>query len=257
MYGGQTLKPVQIPNLPTNDVVTLIIDGRAPQNIKEMLIQRKISIIQTSAHPDVYPAVAYHPDIILHHIEGNIIVYAPNTPQPLIDQLNGIGFVMKKGYTLLGNKYPDTIAYNIARVGNYAFHNTRYTDPVVKELLLERGIELINVKQGYSKCLTCIVNQNSIITSDIEIYRKADAVGMDVLLIEPDNSIRLEPFDMGFLGGATGLLGKNKLAFAGNLEVHKNFKEILGFLSLKTVDVVMLNDERLIDLGTIIPIMQK
>jgi len=238
-------------------VVTLIIDARAPQKIKEMLMQRKISIVQTSAHPDVYPAVAYHPDIMLHHIEGNIIVYAPNTPQILIDELRGRGFEMKKGYTLLGNKYPHTIAYNIARVGNYAFHNTTYTDPVVKELLLERGIKLIHVKQGYSKCLTCIVNQNSIITSDMEIYKKASEVGIDVLLIEPDKSIKLEPFDMGFLGGATGLIGKNKLAFTGNVEYHRNFKEILSFLSLKTVDVVMLNDERLIDLGTLTPIMQK
>jgi len=250
------LKPVHIPNLPTEDVVTLIIDGRAPQKIKEMLIKRKISIIQTSAHPDVYPAVAYHPDIMLHHIGENIIVYAPNTPQPLIYELSGRGFEMKRGATLLGNKYPHTIAYNIARVGNYAFHNTRYTDPVVKELLLERGIELIHIKQGYSKCLTCIVNQNSIITSDLEIYKKAKEVGIDALLIEPDESIKLEPFDMGFLGGATGLIGKNRLAFAGNLEFHKNFKEILTFLSLKAVDVVMLNDERLIDLGTIIPIIQ-
>jgi len=251
------LKVVEIPNLPTNDVATLIIDGRASQKIKEALIQRKISIIPTLAHPDVYPAVAYHPDIMLHHIGENIIVYAPNTPQPLIDELNEMGFEMKRGYTLLGNKYPHTIAYNIARVGNHAFHNTRYTDPIVKELLLERGIEIIHVKQGYSKCLTCIVNQNSIITSDLEIYKKAMLVGIDALLIEPDKSIMLESFDMGFLGGATGLIGKNKLAFAGNLEFHKNFKEILSFLSLKTVDVVMLNDERLMDLGTIIPIMQK
>ncbi|MHB8063298.1 MAG: DUF6873 family GME fold protein [Ruminiclostridium sp.] len=251
------MEPVQIPNLPTSDVVTLIIDGSASQEIKEMLIQQRISIIQTLAHPDVYPAVAYHPDIMLHHIGENIIVYAPNTPQPLIDQLSGIGFEMIKGYTILGNTYPHTIAYNIARVGNYAVHNTRYTDPVVKELLLERGIELIHVNQGYSKCLTCIVNQNSIITSDMEIYKKTNEVGIDALLIEPDKSIKLEPFDMGFLGGATGLLGKKRLAFTGNLEFHRNFKEILSFLSLKSVDVVMLNDERLIDLGTLIPIMQK
>jgi len=77
------------------------------------------------------------------------------------------------------------------------------------------------------------------------------------LLIEPDKSIILEPYDMGFLGGATGLIGKNKLAFTGNLGIHKNYKEILSYLSLKAVDVVMLNDERLMDLGTIIPIMQK
>jgi hypothetical protein len=221
-----------------------------------MLLGFDISIISTLAHPDVYPAIAYHPDIMLHHIGDNIIVYAPNTPISMIEALREIGFEMKRGAIFLGNKYPHSIAYNVARVGNYAFHNTKYTDPVIKELLYERGIEFIHINQGYSKCLICIVNQNSIITSDMEIYKKASEIGLDVLLIEPDKAIRLEPFDMGFLGGATGLIGKNKLAFAGDLRFHKNFREILSFLSLKAVDVVMLNDERLIDIGSIIPLVQ-
>ncbi len=251
------MKPVQIPNLPADDVVKVIIDGRAPRKIKDELIKRDISFIQTLAHPDVYTAIEYHPDIMLHHIEDKIIVYAPNTPKLLLDQLSEIGFEMIKGETLLGSKYPHTIAYNVARVGKYAFHNTKHTDPVIKELLLERGIELIHVNQGYSKCLTCVVNTDSIITSDVDIYKKVASVGIDVLLIEPDESIKLETFDMGFIGGATGLIGKNKLAFSGDLKLHRNFKEIMNFLSLKTVGVVMLNDESLLDLGTIIPIMQK
>lgn len=251
------MKPVNIPNLPTEDVTTVIIDGRADKQIKDALTARKISIIETMAHADVYNAVEYHPDIMLHHIEGNIIVYAPNTPEMLLTRLTDMGFDMRVGNTVLKNKYPDTIAYNVARVGNYAIHNTRYTDTVVRELLLERDIEFIHVKQGYSKCLTCIVDQNSIITSDADIYKKACQAGIDVLLIEPDASIKLEPYDMGFLGGATGLIGRNKLAFTGNLELHRNFREILSFLSLKNVDMVMLKNGALMDIGTIVPIMQK
>lgn len=251
------MKPVKIANLPTDDITVAIIDRRASNKIKKTLQRKSIKLIETLPHPDVYPAVACHPDIMLHHIEDNLIVYAPNTPQTLINELSENGFIMIKGQTILKNKYPFTIAYNIARVGKYAFHNTKYTDPVVKKLLLERDIQFIHVKQGYSKCLTCIVNQNSIITSDKDIYKKAMINGVDALLIEPDASIKLEPFDMGFLGGATGLIGKNTLAFAGDLKFHKNFKEIINFLSLKNVDMVMLNDGTLTDLGTIIPIMQK
>jgi rRNA-processing protein FCF1 len=251
------LKIVQIPNLPASDITTVIIDGRVSENIKRTLLEQGISVILTMSHPDVYPAVAYHPDIMLHHIEENLIVYAPNTPEPVINKLSAVGFELKKGETFLEKKYPYTITYNVARVGKYAFHNTKYTDPVLKDLLLERDIKFIHVNQGYSKCLICIVDQNSIITSDPDINKKAAAAGMDVLLIEPDESIMLEPYDMGFLGGASGLIGKNKLAFTGNLVFHKNFKQILDFLSLKHVDVVMLNDGRLIDLGTIMPILQK
>ena len=251
------MKPVEIPNLPTDDVSVVIIDKRAPNKIKEELKRQNILLIETLPHPDLYPAVAYHPDIMFHHIHRNIIVYAPNTPRQIIDELIDLGFDMLEGQTILKDKYPHTIAYNIARVGKYAFHNTKYTDPVVRKLLIERGIEFIHVNQGYSKCLTCIINGNSIITSDKDIYKKAKAAAIDALLIEPDKSIILEPFDMGFLGGATGLIGRNRLAFTGDIKLHKNYKEILKFLSLKNVDMVMLNDDRLMDLGTIIPIRQK
>lgn len=251
------LKPIRIPNLPTDKVEAVIIDGRASEKIKEILRQQEILLIETLPHPDLYLAIAYHPDMMFHHIEDNIMVYAPNTPQPLIDKLEGIGLEMIKGQALLKDKYPSTIPYNVARIGKYAFHNKKYTDPVIRELLENRGIEFINVKQGYSKCLTCIVNEDSIITSDMDIFKKALAIGIDGLLIKPDNCIKLEPFDMGFIGGATGLINKNKLFFAGDLKFHKNFNEILNFISLKNVDMVKINDEMLMDLGTIIPVMQK
>ncbi len=247
---------IKIPNLPTEAVTSVLIDGRAPQGIKDSLERLDIEVVTTLAHPDVYPAVAFHPDIMLHHIGSNIFVYAPNTPLALLEALRTKGFELLEGKTFLGNKYPGTIAYNVARVGKYAFHNTRYTDPLLKELLEAEGVELIHTNQGYTKCLTCVVDENSIITSDKDILASALKHGLDVLLIEPDEAIRLEPFNMGFIGGATGLINKNKLAVAGNLSFHKNYIKIMDFLSLKYSDVVMLNDDKLIDIGTIIPLEQ-
>lgn len=251
------MKPLQIPNLPHNDVSAVLLDSRAPVKVAQKLNQLNAEIIPVYPHPDVYTAVACHPDIMFHHISGNIIVYAPNTPCCTVDLLCRKGFDMRQGQTVLQNKYPGTIPYNIARVGNHAFHNTKFTDPIVRRLLEENGVELIHVKQGYSKCLTCVVDENSLITSDGEISKKAEAAGFDVLLVEPDKSIKLEPFDMGFIGGATGLISKNKLFFAGDILIHKNYKEINDFLSLKAIDMVIINDEPLIDLGTIIPVLER
>lgn len=248
---------IKIPNLPDGNVSCVLLDTRAPKKVIDELNNRNIEIVPVFAHPDVYSAVACHPDIMFHHISGNIIVYAPNTPPQIIEVLCAKGFEMIMGETFLNNKYPGNIAYNVARVGSFAFHNIKYTDPVVKKLLEQQGIRLIHVKQGYSKCLTCVVDSNSIITSDRDIHRKAVGVGLDVLLIEPDNSIKLEPFDMGFIGGATGLIAKNKLLFTGDITLHKNYQEINDFLSLKAVDMVIIKDEHLIDLGTIIPISQE
>ncbi len=244
------------PNLPENSVKTVIIDGRVPVSIIRSLEKEGIAVVPTAPHPDVYTAIAYHPDIMLHHIGGSIIVYAPNTSQRLVDTLRDMGFNLVSGHVRLEDKYPGTIAYNIARVGKFAIHNTKFTDTVTKALLIEEGVEFIHTNQGYAKCLTCIVDSNSIITSDTDIYKASTEAGLDSLLIDPHEAIRLEPFNMGFIGGATGLIGKNKLAVAGNLSFHKNYKKILDFLSLKHVDVVMLNDDKPIDIGTIIPIEQ-
>lgn len=251
------MKPVKIPNLPTGRVTTVIMDGRMPPGVKKKLSLLEVDVIETSAHPDVYPAVACHPDIMLHHIGEATIVYAPNTPRHILEKLKAAGFETVKGYARLGNKYPATIPYNIARVGNFAFHNTKYTDPVVKELLTGKGVEFIHTNQGYSKCLICIVDSNSILTSDADIHKKAVNAGLEVLLVAPDPAVVLKPFEMGFLGGAAGLLSDNLLAFTGDLVFHKNYTKILDFLSLKAVDVVMLNSGKLMDLGSILPIRQK
>nr|WP_242855733.1 hypothetical protein [Ruminiclostridium josui] len=194
------MKTVKIPNLPDGNVSSVILDMRAPKKLIDELKNRKIDIIPVLEHPDVYPAVSCHPDIMFHHISGNIIVYAPNTSLQIIELLCKKGFEMIKGETFLHNKYPGTIAYNVASVGKYAFHNTKYTDPVIKKMLDENGVQLIHVNQGYSKCLTCVVDSNSIITSDQDIYRKATSVGLDVLLIEPDTAIKLKPLIWGLLG---------------------------------------------------------
>lgn len=245
------------PNLPDRSVSVVIIDGRASENIVKSLLKMNIQVVKTLPHPDVYPAIAYHPDIMLHHIGQNKLVYAPNTPKKLLDNLREQGMDMIEGQTRLGRKYPGTIHYNVARVGNIAFHNTRYTDAVLRLELESQGVRLIHVNQGYSKCLTCIVDENSIITSDADICKKALSAGIDVLLIEPDTAISLPPFNMGFIGGATGLIAPGKLAFSGNVKPLKNSKEIMHFLGLKKTDVVMLSDEQLLDIGSIIPICCK
>nr|WP_242855734.1 hypothetical protein [Ruminiclostridium josui] len=53
------------------------------------------------------------------------------------------------------------------------------------------------------------------------------------------------------------MIAKDKLLFTGDITLHKNYKEINDFLSLKAVDMVIIKDEHLIDLGTIIPVTQE
>jgi dihydroorotate dehydrogenase len=113
----------------------------------------------------------------MHHLGSEKIIYAPGTNTEFLDALKAYGFRLIEGKTVLSDSYPGNIAYNAARVGNYAIHNFRYTDPLLKDMLEKTGVEFINVKQGYSKCSICIVDQNRIITSDKGIEKAAEKKG--------------------------------------------------------------------------------
>lgn len=245
---------IDIPNLPQADVRLVLIDGRTDGRIIGELRARGVESIATKAYPGLYSAISHHPDIFLHPIGGDRIVYAPGISPETLTALDGHGFCLIRGAAELGSRYPMNIAFNVARVGHFAIHNFRYTDPVVLEELKKLEVELINVKQGYAKCSVSVVDEKSIITSDKGIARAADKKGMDVLLIEPERGIRLPGLDMGFIGGSTGLLGRHQWAVTGDLDSLKSGPEIRAFLLSRNIEPVCLSPEQIVDVGSILPI---
>ncbi len=183
-----------------------------------------------------------------------MIVYAPGAAESVLGALSGQGFLLIKGEAELGDKYPASVYYNAARVGNFVFHNTKYTDKVLKENFFKMDIELVHINQGYAKCAISVVDENSIITMDKGIAKAAEKKGIDVLVIEED-AILLPGFKNGFIGGCTGLLDKGKWAVAGDIRKLKSYKKIEDFLLRKGVEIVSLSDESVVDIGTIIPLL--
>ena len=148
---------IKIPNLPTKNVTSVLIDYRT--NIKSIkkLNELGIKVYKTTRTNSLYDAVLGHPDMVIHHLLGNKFIISPEN----VDYFNNIpGIEIFAGRSTLKSSYPEDIAYNAARVGNYLIHNFRYTD----KLLLEKTEELIkiDVKQGYSKCSVCVINNNAI-----------------------------------------------------------------------------------------------
>lgn len=58
----------------------------------------------------------------------------------------------------------------------------------------------------------------------------------------------------GFIGGCTGLISKSELAFFGDISKHPSYSDIKGFLDKKGKKIVILSDESLLDLGSLIPL---
>jgi len=248
---------VEIPNLPEGPVLLVVVDGRISGKIEQKFRELGVKLIKTHAYPGVYEAISYHPDIMIHHIGGDAIVYAPGTHPELLNLLSDSGFRLIQGSCVPGPSYPENIPYNAARVGNFAFHNLKYMDPVLKRELDRQGVELVHVNQGYAKCSISVISSNCIITADRGIARTAEAKGVEVLVIEQEEAIVLPGVSSGFIGGSTGLIDKNRWLITGSLERLKSADKIFSFLSQKGFEIVQASDEQVIDVGSVIPLLTK
>lgn len=250
------LKFIEMPNLPQSPVRLAVVDGRIPVSAVASLESLGIGLIKTEQHPDLYDAIAYHPDIFLHHTGGNRIIYAPNTPTSLLLQLSKHGLDLTMGETVLSRKYPADIAYNAARVGRFYFHNLKYTDPVLRMTFDRLGLEPIDIRQGYAKCSISVVDEYSIITADMGIAKAAEKKGLEVLLIGAVQGIQLQGLDYGFIGGSSGLLDKRIWAVCGDACQLASYTDVSHFLNKKNIEIVSLSDSLVTDIGSILPLKQ-
>ncbi len=244
---------LQTPYIPSDSVKLAVLDYRADAQLEAALYSEGVSVIRTTPCKELYDAINGHPDILLHHTGENRIVLAPNVFDQLSPVLLKKGFALTKGATWLSRNYPENIAYNVLRVGSYAFHNTKYTDIRILEEFEKLNVKTIHVNQGYTKCSVCIINAATIITSDIKLANAAEKNGIESLLIKP-GGIELTGLNYGFIGGASGLIGNNKLAFTGCVENIPEANRIIDFLNIKGIEVKILTNKQIKDIGSIIPL---
>lgn len=150
----------------------------------------------------------------------------------------------------LGSSYPDDVLFNAVSVGDKLICNKKYISKHILEKAQNSGCEVICVKQGYTKCSTCVVDDNAIITADIGIHMAATSHGIDSLLIEQGH-ISLPPYEYGFIGGASGGCDDN-IYFCGDIHKHPSSKEIFAFLKKHNKEAVSLSDGELLDIGSIL-----
>lgn len=251
---GDLMNFINIPNIPKESIRLAMVDGRISCDLETGLKGMGIELLKTKAHLGLYPAISFHPDAVFHHLGERTIVYAPGAAKSVLDALLDRGFILVKGEKELNPTYPGSIYYNAARVGNLVFHNTKYTDRVLKENFFKMDVELVHVNQGYAKCAISVVDENTIITMDLGIARAAEKKGVDVLAIEED-AILLPDFNNGFIGGCSGLVDKVKWAVAGDIRKLRSYKKIEEFLRRKGVEIVCLSEDSVVDIGTIIPLL--
>lgn len=225
----------------------LIVDFRIHNEEKEYLITQGYNLLICPPSNLLYEAVCGHPDMLLHILDSNIVVHRDMNIE-FIQNLSLLNYKIHKSNSTLQTKYPYNIGLNALSIGNFFVHSVKFTDTNL--LALAKNKELINVKQGYTKCSTCVVNSNAIITSDVSIAKDLTMKKLDVLFIPPGDII-LTGLNYGFIGGATGLIEDKVLAFYGHLDHYMYGKEVLEFLKKHRVEPVFLRNGKLIDRGSI------
>lgn len=227
----------------------VIIDRKAPDEVKSNLSNNGYNIIESISIPSLYPAISSHPDIQICPIGPQVFVASPESYPYYQKELPQ--FTILKGDTVLKGTYPYDIAYNIAIVGNLAIHNTKYTDPIVAKACQDRNIHFLSVSQGYTRCNTVLL-QDAIITSDPSIYQAAISHQIDCLKIENDPAIFLEGFSYGFLGGCCGMMDLHTLSVCGNIRLHRNYAAIKDFCQKHQTSIKCLYDGHILDIGGIL-----
>ena len=226
---------------------TVIVDFRIHNDEKKCLISKGYNLLMCPPSNLLYDAVCGHPDMLLHISRNNIVVHK-DMSSDFIQSLVLQNYKVYKSKSALKMKYPYNICLNSLSIRNLFVHFINFTDKNL--LLVAKNKRLINVKQGYTKCSTCIVNDHAIITSDVPIAKALTLEKIDVLLIPPGD-ILLPGLNYGFIGGATGLIEDNVLAFYGHLDYYLYGKEVLAFLNKHKVEPVFLRSGKLVDRGSI------
>ncbi|WP_461613183.1 DUF6873 family GME fold protein [Clostridium sp. Marseille-QA1073] len=226
-----------------------IVDFRISNSEIKALQTLGCKVLKCPPSDKLYDAVCGHPDMLIHTISKSTLMTHLSMDKTFINLLqNDFNFDVIFSKNELKEKYPYDITLNAVNLKDYFIHNIKYTDEFLLKYMTDKT--LINVKQGYTKCSTVIVNDNAIITSDKSIVKALKETTINILLLPPGD-IELPGLNYGFIGGSCGLLDENHLVFYGNLESYKYGNEVLTFLDKYNITPIYLSDNNLIDRGSI------
>ena len=244
---------IKKPNLPDSAVSLMAVSGEFEKIYKSLSVYTQT--IKSRLYMRLNRAEQYHPDMQLCYLgNGNAVC----SSDYLCGEMQKLGLKIVKSEFIDNEstiKYPECTALNVLILGDYLIGRLKSIDKNILNYCEKNGLKFINVNQGYTKCSVAIVSQNAVITSDDSIYSTLKNK-MDVLKIRPGH-IDLPGYDYGFIGGCCGLLNKNLLAFTGRIKSHPDQADIKSFLRQHNVNYIELTDERLLDVGSLIPLAEQ
>ena len=219
------------PNLPENMVSEVMLSDYKPE-FKRELERMGIKATVPKMIENIEGSERYHADMSVLHIGGDKFLYADKLSEEVT---------------------AEKPLLNICIFGENVICNTKTAYKPALEMLKDKKI--IHTNQRYAKCCCAVISENAVITSDNGIYKICVANQIDVLKISVGD-ILLDGYAYGFIGGCCGLVSKDTLVFSGNVELHRDFENMRDFARNYGVELYSLTNEKLYDIGGIIPVKE-
>lgn len=207
------------------------------------------NVIFTKVIDNLYFPVNTHPDVQIHFFDYNNAICCPDVFDYYRQKLpNFVNLI--SGEKSVEGGYPFDAAYNVVPIGKKLVGNLNYVDRKLLDYYINNDYCIIDVNQGYTRCNSCVVSDNAIITEDYGIYKKLKKNNIDVCLIEAGN-VLLKNFSYGFIGGTSFKLD-DSIVFLGDIKIHPEFKKIKDFILKYNKKIICASDKQIEDFGSVI-----
>ncbi|MDO5048194.1 MAG: hypothetical protein Q4D88_06610 [Anaerococcus sp.] len=217
----------------------LIISHKSKKAFKDFLKENSIDYIETIDNPRLDKRVSDHPDLSIFPLGHKKILVDKALASYYRQRLKGYKIIEGES---VGGTYPKDAIYNVYEGEDFYIHNNHTEKHILGQLKAKTHLF---VNQGYSRC-SIIPMKERILTSDYGIY-KALRGKIKVILLE-EESIDLDGFAKGFLGGTCGLYG-SKLIFNGSIKRLKSYDLIRDNAKKEKLDLIY-PDINLLDTGS-------
>ena len=189
-----------------------------------------------------------HTDIHCIKLTGKILLADYVTAGELSQKISDYKIIAVNN---IKSPYPNDIKLNTAIFGNKIVCNSKCTAKEIIDFQSKNKLELVNTKQGYTKCNLCVVTDNAVITEDAGLAYLLKNYQIDVLKIEP-GFVQLSENHYGFIGGASGKVADDEIYFSGNISEHPDYKMIDEFLNKYNIKPIYNENRKLSDFGGLI-----
>lgn len=224
-------------------------------NVVDTLNSLGVKTIELAGSNNLQKPVSCHADMLICHIKDDNIFVA-NGEEKIIFSLKEYNIPFTTTKAKLNPDYPFDVLLNCLYLNGKLFCRADSVDDSIINYCKLNGIEIVDVKQGYSRCSVCVVDEKSAITADSGLAKKMSEYGIDVLQIT-SGYIELKGYDTGFIGGCAVKLSKDKILFTGKLCSHPDYDRIKDFILSRGIEINECDNDMLVDIGGIAVIKEK